>query len=143
MAAVNIKQSPDGSMGLEGSDLNDGGFIPITFNYVASSVDNVFYVSNRKMIVKGIVGYPVVAGTDAGAVTAVVKKAASGTAITSGTALHSGTFNLKGTAATNQTLTLSTTAADLEIPAGTCIGVDFTGVLTSAVGCITVLLAPA
>lgn len=140
---VNLKQDPDGSVGLEGQDLNAGGFIPVTFNYIASSVDSVFFVANRAMVVKGIIGYPVVAGTDAGAVTAVVKKAASGTAITSGTALHSSTYNLKGTAATNQTLTLSTTAGDLLIPAGTCIGVDFTGTLTSAVGCITVLLAPA
>lgn len=82
------------------------------------------------------------AGTDASAVTAVIKKAASGTAITSGTALHSSTYNLKGTADTVQTLTLSTTASDLRIDAGTAIGIDFTGTLTSATGVVTLLLSP-
>jgi hypothetical protein len=84
-----------------------------------------------------------VAGTDAGAVTVAVKKAASGTSTSSGTAVHSSTANLKGTIHTNQTLTLSTTASDLEIPAGTSLGVDFTGTMTAAVGVISVLLAPA
>jgi hypothetical protein len=93
--------------------------------------------------VKAITGSPTVAGSDGGAVTAAIKKASSTTAIASGTALHSGTFNLKGTADTVQNLTLSTTEAVDIISAGDRIGVDFTGTLTDAVGCITVLLAPA
>lgn len=140
---VALKQNADGSMGLQGSDRDDGGFIAITFDYDAASVDRAFFVAQRAYVVKGIIGRPQVAGTDAGAVTAIVKKAASATAITSGTALHSSTYNLKGTAATNQALTLSTTASDLEIPSGTSIGIDFTGTLTAAVGVISVLLAPA
>jgi hypothetical protein len=72
-----------------------------------------------------------------------VKKAASATAITAGTALHSSTANLKGTADTVQNLTMSTTASDLAIPAGTAIGIDFTGVLTAATGVVTILLVPA
>ena len=76
-------------------------------------------------------------------VTAVIKKAASGTAITSGTALHSSSYNLKGTADTIQSLTLSTTASDLQIAAGTAIGIDFTGTLTAATGVVTITLAPA
>lgn len=143
MANVAIKQNADGSMGLQGTDRDDGGFLNIVIPYTASSVDQSYFTATRAYVVKGIVGRPTVAGTDAGAVTAVLKKAASGTAITSGTALHSGSFNLKGTAHTNQTLTLSTTASDLEIPAGTSIGVDWTGVLTAAVGHFTVVLAPA
>jgi hypothetical protein len=141
--AVNLKQNADGSMGLQGTDADDGGWIPVTFNYTASSVDQAFFTATRKYVVKGVVVRPAVAGNDAGAVTVAVKKAASGTAIASGTAVHSSTANLKGTANTNQTLTLSTTASDLEIAAGTSIGADFTGTLTAAVGCITVILAPA
>ena len=139
----NLKQNADGSMGIQGTDLDDGPFVNVHFTYNASSVDKVDFIAPRKLIVKSIVGRCTTAGTDGSAVTAVIKKAASGTAITSGTALHSGTFNLKGTADTNQTLTLSTTASDLEIPAGTAIGVDFTGTLTSAAGVIMVALAPA
>lgn len=143
MGSVVLKQNPDGSGGLQGSDRGDGEFIPINIEYNASSVDKVCWVATRAYVVKAIRGRPTVAGTDAGAVTAVIKKAASGTAITAGTALHASTFNLKGTADTVQTLTLSTTASDLEIPAGTAIGIDFTGVLTTATGVVTVMLAPA
>lgn len=141
--AVNLKANSNGSMGLQGTDMDDGGFLTLNIEYTASSVDKVCFIAPRKMIVTKIVGRPTVAGTDAGTVTAAIKKAASGTAITSGTALHSGTVNLKGTADTIQSLTLSTTAATLEVAAGTAIGVDFTGVLTAATGVITVTLAPA
>ena len=140
--SVNIKQNADGSMGLTGTDAGEGGFIPVSIEYTASSVDKTSFVADRAMRVIGIRGRVEAAGTDAGAVTAAVKKAASGTAIASGTALHSGTFNLKGTAATNQTLTLSTTTTDLDLAAGDSIGVDFTGTLTAATGVITVFLAP-
>jgi hypothetical protein len=141
--SVNLKQNSDGSLGMQGTDLDDGGFETINMLYDANSVDRAFFVANRAYVVKAITGRPTVAGTDAGAVTAVVKKAASGTASASGTALHSSTYNLKGTIHTNQSLTLSTTASDLQIAAGTSIGIDFTGVLTAAVGVITVTLAPA
>ena len=79
-----------------------------------------------------------VAGTDAGAVTAVIRKAPSGTALASGTALHSGSINLKGTAATNQALTLSTTSGVVNLAAGDRLAFDLTGVMTSAVGSVTV-----
>lgn len=138
-----LKQNQDGSAGIQGADLDLGGFVLVNIEYNASSVDKVAFVATRKYVVHGITGRPTVAGTDGGAVTAVIKKAASATAITSGTALHSSTFNLKGTADTIQALTLSTTASDLEIAAGTCIGIDFTGTLTSATGVVTVCLAPA
>lgn len=139
----NIQQNADGSQDWDGADHNSAGYVPVNIEYTASSVDKVAFVATRAYVVKSITARVEVAGTDAGAVTAVMKKAASGTAIASGTALHSGTFNLKGTAATNQSLTLSTTASDLLIPAGTAIGIDFTGVLTSATGVVTVMLAPA
>lgn len=139
---VNIKQNDDGSMGLQGKDLGEGGFVPINIEWLAASVDKIAFVATRAYTVKAITARVEVAGTDAGAVTASIKKAASATAIASGTALHSGTINLKGTAATNQSLTLSTTDTDLDIAAGDAIGIDFTGVLTAATGAVTITLAP-
>lgn len=127
----------------EGTSLPEVCVTHASMFYGPSSVDVPFFVAGRAFRVVSIIGRVEVAGTDGGAVTAVVKKSASGTAITSGTALHQSTFNLKGTAATNQTLTLSATSSDDDIASGTCIGVDFTGTLTSATGCLTVTLAPA
>lgn len=140
--SINLKQSPDGSAGLEGVDHDSGGFIVATAEYNASSVDKSFFVANRAYRVVGIRGVPDVAGTDAGAVTATIRKVPSGTALASGTALHSGTYNLKGTVVTNQTLTLSTTTTDLNLAAGDRLAIDFTGTLTAATGCVSVTLSP-
>lgn len=140
---INIKQDGDGSAGLQGQDGGAGEFVFVNIEYVAASVDKVAFVATRSYIVKSITGRPTVAGTDGSAATAAIKKAASGTAITSGTALHSGTYDMKGTANTVQALTVSTTATDLQIPAGTAIGIDFTGTLTSATGVVTICLSPA
>lgn len=139
---VSIKQIHDGGMDFEGKDGGNPGVIVIHDRWEPSSADFTLFVANRQYRIRSITARVEVAGTDGGAVTAAIKKAASGTAIASGTALHSGTINLKGTAATNQTLTLSTTSTDLDIPAGTAIGIDFTGTLTTAVGCVTIALAP-
>lgn len=141
--SVNITQNADGSMGLQGSGLLDqGGFLAVHMRYDAASVDGSYGVFHRPMRVKNIIGVPTVAGTDGGAVTAIVKKVSSGTAITSGTALHTSTINLKGTADTNQVMTLSATDSALTIAAGDRIGLDFTGTLTAATGVVTVWLCP-
>jgi hypothetical protein len=136
-----IKQGLSGEFGIQGVDGGEGGFVAIDIEYVATSIDKVSFVAPRAYIVKSITGRPTVIGSDGGAVTAVIKKAASGTAIASGVALHSGTYNLKGTANTPQDLAV--TEADAFIPAGTAIGIDFTGTLTAATGVVTVVLAPA
>lgn len=78
---------------------------------------------------------------DGAATTATVKKAASGTALSAGTALHSGTIDLNTGANTNQALTLSTTDLDLDFAAGDKIGHDFSGALTNGVGATGVLVA--
>lgn len=134
----NITQHDDGSMGIEGADYAPGAPVFVNIEYDASSVDKVAFIAPRRMRVVSIVGRVETAGTDVGAVTLAVKKAASGTAIGSGTVLHASTFNAKGAAATNQTLTLI--EANLDIPAGTAIGIDVVGasVLTAATGCVTV-----
>lgn len=130
------------ALGMRGVDGGAGQFIQKTAVYNASSVDFVFFVATRSVRVEAITGFVTVAGTDASAVTAVVRKVPSGTALASGTALHSGSFNLKGTAVTTQALTPSTTASDLILAAGDSLAVDFTGTLTSATGAITVGMTP-
>ena len=125
--SVNIKQGADGGLGLEGVDLGDGGFLTVSFPYSATSVDQTMFTAARTYIIKAIRGRVDVAGTG-GAATATIRKAASGTAIASGTALHTGSFNLVGTVNTQQTLTVSTLASDLVLPAGSSICIDLTGV---------------
>ncbi len=68
------------------------------------------------------------------AATATVNKAASGTACSAGTALHSGSFNANGTAATNQTLTVTISA----LAAGDSVCLQTTGTWTATVGTLTV-----
>lgn len=110
-----------------------------TFVYgEALQIDASFFVAPVAIRVISIVNRPLVVGSDAGAVTAQMKKAASGTAIASGTALQSDSFDLKATINTNVTGTLSATSSDLDVAAGTAIGVDTTGVMTAARGVITV-----
>lgn len=140
--AVNLLNPGTGEMDMIGIDNVDRGFVVASTEYNASSVDKTFYVAPRAMRVKFLIGRVTVAGTDASAVTAVIRKAPSGTAMASGTALHSGTYDLKGTADTNQTLTLSSTAGVLDLAAGDSLVIDFTGVLTSATGTFSVGLAP-
>lgn len=141
MAQIQLVQ--DGvALGMRGADDGAGQFLNASFPYAAASVDSVFFTASRAMRVEAIRGFVTVAGTDGGAVTATIRKVPSGTALASGTALHSGTFNLKGTAVTQQTLTVSTTPADLLLAAGDSLAVDFTGVLTSATGCVTVGMNP-
>lgn len=140
--AVNLVNPGTGEMDMVGADNAERGFVFASTEYVAASVDKTFFVAPRAMRIKYISGRVTVAGTDGSAVTAAVVKVASGTAITSGTALHSGTFDLKGTANTNQVLTLSTTAGVLDLAAGDALALDFTGTLTNATGTITVGMAP-
>lgn len=142
MAAVNIVQDDDGYMGLQGVDADAGAFIFCSSEYTASSVDKSFYVLPRACRIVGVTLRVDAAGTDAGAVTVQLRKVPSGTAIASGTAVLSSTLNLKGTANTNQTGALSTTAGVLDVAAGQALALDFTGVLTSATGTITVALCP-
>lgn len=143
--STQLKENADGSLGMEGANKGDAnsGINNVSIEYNASSVSKASFVAVRAYRVKGITGRVTVAGTDLGAVTLTVVKVASGTAIASGTALHSGTMDLKGTANTNQALTLSTTRSDLDIAAGDCIGIVLAGTLTAATGTVTISLAPA
>jgi hypothetical protein len=136
-----IKQLADGSLGIEGSAGGQGEFIVLDSEYNAASVDKAIFVASRPYQIQAITARIDTVGTDAGAVTAVVRKAASGVAITSGTLVHSGSVNLKGTINANQVLTLNTDAS-VRLAAGDALCIDFTGVLTTAVGVFTVTLTP-
>ena len=124
------------------SQYAETGLVTASFVYPATPVDHPFFIAPRRMVVRNIDLRVLVVGSDAGAVTAVAKKAPSGTAIASGTALHSGSFDLKGTANANQTVTLSTTASDLQLAVGDCLGLDVTGTTTAAQGVVTVTMVP-
>lgn len=119
----------------------EGAPFAAEINYNAP-IDEVFFVADRPVRVKDIRARVQVAGSDAGAVTAQIRKAPSGTAPSGGTVLHTGTINLKGTVDANQVLTLSATATDLELAAGDALALDATGVTTAARGNVTVTLVP-
>lgn len=116
----------------------------ISVNFVygeATPLDGAFFVADRPYVIQSIIARILVAGTDAGAVTAQVRKAANTAAIGAGVVMHSGTINLKGAVDTNQTMTLLTGVA-ITVQAGTGIGLDVTGVTTAARGVISMLLLP-
>lgn len=139
---INIRQDSDGSAGLTGLDGGAGGFIPAQYWYNVPAANTTIFVADRTLIVKGIRGRVDVLGTG-GACTFQIRKAVSGTIGTSGVLLHTSTYNLVGTINTNQVLTLSATSADLILAAGDAIYIHLTGTATSAIGALTVFLAPA
>ena len=146
--SVQIKQNADASVGLQGTDLDDGGFMTLSMPYsaVVNTAGNFLicsgHVLNRRAVVKAITGC--VDATASVACTLQVWRAPSGTALGSGTLLHTGSFNLQGTVNTNQALALAALASTLDIPAGTRIGfIINTSPTSNAVGVITVTLAPA
>lgn len=113
-----------------------------TYTAQALAVDCVFFTANRKYRVAAIRFTPVIAGTDAGAVTAQIRKCTGTQAPAAGVVLHTGTFDLKGTINTPVAATLTGTLADREIAIGDRLAFDLTGVSTAAVGNVTVDLIP-
>lgn len=116
--------------------------VVVGFNYdiLGLKTDNVIFIADSPHEIVEIVCMPVVAGSDGSAVSAEVKKASGTTATGSGTAVQSAVFDLKGTAYTVQTATLSATKSTRELAAGDRLGVDFTGTLTAAEGFVQVRL---
>lgn len=86
------------------------------------------------------------AGSNGGAVTMDVVKAASGTAVAGATSLLQSTFNMKSTADTPVRKTkansgLVVAQGTRTLTAGQKLGLDFTGTLTALAGvCVTVIL---
>jgi hypothetical protein len=125
---------------VESSVPGGGEHVGFGVTWVPSSVDATFFTASRACTVRAIRARVDTAGTDAGAVTASIRKVPSGTVITSGTLLHTGSIDLKGTVDVVQTLTLSATPSDLDLAVGDSIAVDFSGVLTAARGSLTVMV---
>lgn len=122
---------------------NDGFFgvtLPVMFvvnganaatalNYTAP-----FFIAQRDYYLIAMTERHEVAGSDAGAVTIMLKKVASGTAPASGTDMLSAGLSLKATANTNQSGALVTTAGGLTVPRGTALCMVTTGTLTAVQG---------
>lgn len=115
--------------------------ISYSLTYAPGINPNNLPIANFKAgrIITGIRCTPEVAA--GGAATISVVKAASGTAISAGTALHSGSCNANGTAATDQDLTVTVTS----LAAGDRLGITATGttIWTSsgvAAGVVTVFV---
>ena len=119
--------------------LEDASF-PITFNYGAGTVDQHIFIADGAYVVTGIKMLPAVAGTDGSAVSVMLKLCDDTEAPSAGDNALTGTLDLKGTANTIQTGTLQGTPT---LALGDSLGLDFDGVLTSAVGTITVYVARA
>ena len=127
---------------------NTVGSIPhdvvVTFNYGinAEAVDTWVFVADTDYEVTRVVCVPTVAGSDGSAVTADVLKASGTTNAASGTTVLSAadSFNLKGTAHTQQTGTLSATESARRLTTNDRLSVNFGGTLTAAVGYIQINL---
>jgi hypothetical protein len=124
-------------------------YLPVTFGLNANSAlaDQAFFIADRAYTVKAIYEIHATAGNDAGAVNLQVTKDTSTNAPGAGTNLLTNNsnagFDLKGTANTLQTGSLSATAADLKLAAGDRLSVDFAGTLTTLAGVVvTVFLEP-
>lgn len=89
-----------------------------------------FWTAPAKCVVDSIVERHATAGSDGGTVSLLIEKLPSGTAKDSGTDLNTA-LNLKSTANTNVSATLSTTAATLELASGDSLGLVTSGTLTA------------
>lgn len=122
-----------------GRPLDAAGTFVVTYRYgAATEADGPIFTAPRACrLVKAMCR---VLGTAASA-TINLKKAPSGTAAASGTALLSAAFAADATTNTNATGALTTTSADLSLAAGDSICLDVTGTLTGATGVITLEMA--
>lgn len=105
--------------------------VPGSLAATAANYTTSCFIADRNYKVVSIVERHDVAGTDAGAVTADVRKAASGTDIGSGTTLLTGTFNLKAAADTNVT---GTVVVGSSLSTGQSVGLVSSGTLTAVSG---------
>jgi hypothetical protein len=114
--------------------------VVVDFAQVAVSEATIF-VAPFPVQVTNIYYTPNVIGSDSGAVTATIVKATAAVIPAKGTTpMHvASAIDLKGTVHTVQTITLSTTTADLKLVAGERIGYDTTGTLTAAEGTFTIM----
>jgi hypothetical protein len=108
--------------------------VTASFGANGSLADTTIFVADRAYEVIAIKEVHEVAGTDAGTVSLQPTKCTGTQSAASGAALTAAVINLKGTANTVVTPTLTSTTANLRLAAGDRIGLDFQGVLTSVAG---------
>ncbi len=94
----------------------------------------IFFIADAAMELIEAVERHKTAGSDGSAVTLMVAKAASGTALASGTDMLAAGVDLKAAADTNQTATLHATQGNRELAAGDAVGLVETGTLTAVAG---------
>lgn len=106
----------------------------------ASNFGCIYFIADTAYELVSVKERHSTAGADAGAVTAMVTKVPSGTAVGAGTSMLSATINLKAAADTNQTGALSATVANIRLAAGDGVAIALTGVPTSLAGvCVETL----
>jgi hypothetical protein len=122
--------------------------IDLIFASNAEAVDSVVFVPDVDSELVYAAESHITKGSDGGAVTLDVKKAASGTAVTSGTSMLRSTFSLKSDNNTPVIKELSNAGLALArstriVKAGEQVGVDFTGTTTAYVGgALTLVFQP-
>lgn len=115
--------------------------IPYTDAQTAAYYTTPFFIAQRTYQILEVTERHETAGTDGSAVTVMLKKVPSGTAPGSGTNILTAGLNLKATADTNQSGTISQVAGVARITSGEALTLVTTGTLTSLVGVtVSVLL---
>lgn len=114
------------------------------------ATNQCFFIARTACRIVGITEIHATAESTASTLTGYVEKLTSTTAPGSGTTVMSGTFNLKATANTLQTATLTTSgtgdsdAADLQLAAGDRLSFVVSAAVTELAGiCVEVAIAPA
>lgn len=118
--------------------------VSYVMNANADLADQCFYIAERDLEVISILEVHSTAGSDAGAVNLQVTKDTSTNAPGAGTNLLTNNsnagFNLKGTANTVQTGSLTSTIASLRLTTGDRLSVDFAGTLTDLAGVVVTVV---
>jgi hypothetical protein len=111
------------------------------------NVDQNVFICDRPYVLEYVAESHATAGTDAGAVTLVVRKCTGTQAVTSGTSLQVTSIDLKGTANTVQVRSVPNgglvAEATRTFTTGDRVALDFTGTITALAGtCVTIVMRP-
>lgn len=126
----------------------DSGTVNVCINISNGAADadwdiGVPWIADRAYEIVSVTERHLVAGTDGGAVTAMVKKVPSATAPSAGTDTLSAGLNLKATANTNQAGTLHGTQANYQLASGDGLALVKTGTVTTVDGVtVQIVLKP-
>lgn len=108
--------------------------LPTTDPQTSAQWTTPFFIADRPYLLLKVTERHETAGTDAGAVTCMLKKVPNGTAPGSGTDMLTAGISLKTTANTNQTGTVSKDVTVIRMVAGDSLSFILTGTPTDLVG---------